>query len=169
MWVYSSKENYGLWFMIRCDQIYFVFFNNSQDLSENINITLFISLFKQTATWREEVLSVVEVVFETMEGIVHFSIIQIQRYGCDMANPNHRTDIKYVLNTIIFTPHWTMRAQMIFYVFLIHTIQRKPKYVYLHYDFLSSTCPHLVLRTVPTITFFHIFFRIAWNYKNDYV
>ena len=38
-------------------KLLFNFFNNSQDLSENINITLFISLFKHTATWREEVLS----------------------------------------------------------------------------------------------------------------
>ena len=50
-------------------------------------------------------LPVVEVVFETMEGIVHFPIFLIQRYGCDMANPNHMADIYNVLKTIIFTPH----------------------------------------------------------------
>ena len=58
---------------------------------------------------------------------------------------------------------------MIFYVFSIHTIQRKPKYVYLQYDFLSSTCPHHVSKTVQTITFFHNFSRIVWNNKDDNV
>ena len=58
-----------------------------------------------------------ENVFETMEGILYFSVFQIQRYGCHMANPNHRTDIKHVPKTIIFTSNWTMRAWVILMCF----------------------------------------------------
>ena len=56
-------------------------------------------------------------VFETMEGILYFSVFQIQRYGFDMANPNHRTALKHVPKTIIFTSNWTMRAWVIFMCF----------------------------------------------------
>ena len=46
-----------------------------------------------------------ESVFETMDGIINVSTFQIQRYGCDMANTNHRADIKHVLKTILSSHH----------------------------------------------------------------
>ena len=120
-----------------------------------------------------------EMFFETMEGILHFSIhvFQIQRYGCDMANLNHRTDIKYVLKTIIFKSHWTMRARMIFNVFSIHTIQRKSKYVYLQYmvffhqlvvslrDFVTKkiTTFHYIIFKFGRIDSAEFFYIIQWK------
>ena len=120
----------------RCDQNYFVFFTNTHLICENSQVTLFMFCSSRQQVGERKCSPVVEVIFETMEGILHYFIPQNQRYGCDTANPSHRTDIKHVLKAAIFTPRPIMIAWMIFYVFLVHTTQMNSKLFYLQYDFL---------------------------------